>query len=76
MPFTLKKKVLVKSLILQRSNKIVAGLTNGNEQLTNMISTMEQDKIKYATQTICRDLLDLIGHSSQPQEIYGKVPLY
>ena len=56
--------------------KIVAGLTNGNEQLTNMISTMEQDKIKYATQTICRDLLDLIGHSSQPQEIYGKVPLY
>ncbi|MBJ6300191.1 diglucosyl diacylglycerol synthase, partial [Staphylococcus aureus] len=47
-----------------------------NEQLTNMISTMEQDKIKYATQTICRDLLDLIGHSSQPQEIYGKVPLY
>lgn len=56
--------------------KIVASLTNGNEQLTNMISTMEQDKIKYATQTICRDLLDLIGHSSQPQEIYGKVPLY
>ena len=42
-----------------------------------MISTMEQDKIKYAfTQTICQDLLDLIGHSSQPQEIYGKVPLY
>ncbi|MCL7571077.1 hypothetical protein M8410_15830, partial [Staphylococcus aureus] len=40
--------------------KIVASLTNGNEQLTNMISTMEQDKIKYATQTICRDLLDLI----------------
>lgn len=56
--------------------KIVASLTNGNEQLTNMISTMEQDKIKYATQTICQDLLDLIGHSSQPQEIYGKVPLY
>ena len=37
-----------------------------------MIGTMEQDKIKYATQTICRDLLDLIGHSSQPQEIYGR----
>ncbi len=54
--------------------KIVASLTNGNERLTNMISTMEQDKIKYATQTICRDLLDLISNSSQPQEIYQKHP--
>ena len=60
----MKKKVLQIADTPEEAIKIVASLTNGNEQLTNMISTMEQDKIKYATQTICQDLLDLIGHSS------------
>ncbi|MDN8894059.1 hypothetical protein Q0O84_13810, partial [Staphylococcus aureus] len=32
--------------------------------------------INYASLTICRYVLDLIGHSSLPHEIYGKLPLY
>lgn len=39
-----------------------------------MSSKMLESKVGYSTRKICKDLLDLIGHSSQPDEIYGKVP--
>lgn len=55
---------------------IVSDLTNNEETLKVMSSKMLESKVGYSTRKICKDLLDLIGHSSQPDEIYGKVPLY
>lgn len=55
---------------------IVSDLTNHEHKLENMTNQMRESKVSYSTQKLCRDLLDLIGHSSQPEEIYGKVPLY
>lgn len=55
---------------------IVSDLTNNEETLKVMSSKMLESKLGYSTRKICKDLLDLIGHSSQPDEIYGKVPLY
>ena len=55
---------------------IVSHLTNHEDRLEAMTNQMRISKVSYSTQKLCRDLLDLIGHSSQPEEIYGKVPLY
>ncbi|EEQ80319.1 diglucosyl diacylglycerol synthase [Staphylococcus warneri] len=55
---------------------IVTHLTNNESILNKMTSNMKESKIEYATQKLCKDLLELLGHSSQPEEIYGKVPLY
>ncbi|MBW4835821.1 MAG: diglucosyl diacylglycerol synthase [Staphylococcaceae bacterium] len=55
---------------------IVSHLTNHEDRLEAMTNQMRLSKVSYSTQKLCRDLLDLIGHSSQPEEIYGKVPLY
>ena len=37
-----------------------------------MSSKMLESKVGYSTRKICKDLIDLIGHSSQPDEIYGR----
>ena len=55
---------------------IVSDLTNHENKLKSMTIQMRKSKVGHSTRKICRDLLDLIGHSSQPEEIYGKVPLY
>ncbi|MBL7572872.1 diglucosyl diacylglycerol synthase [Staphylococcus saccharolyticus] len=55
---------------------IVSDLTNHENKLKAMTIHMRESKVGHSTRKICRDLLDLIGHSSQPEEIYGKVPLY
>lgn len=56
--------------------KIVTDLTNHPQTLTDMSQRMQYAKVEYSTQKLCEDLLELLYHSSQSQEIYGKVPLY
>ncbi|MBO1199367.1 diglucosyl diacylglycerol synthase [Staphylococcus simiae] len=55
---------------------IVAELTTNEDQLLAMTDQMKNNNINHSTEKICRDLLNMLGHSSQPQDIYGKVPLY
>lgn len=55
---------------------IVSELTHDSNKLTLMINTMRQDRVDYSTHRLCIDLLNMLNHSSQQQEIYGKVPLY
>ena len=55
---------------------IVTQITNDETLLNKMTSNMKESRIEYSTLKLCKDLLELLGHSSQPEEIYGKVPLY
>lgn len=55
---------------------IVADLTNHPEQLALMSKQMDESRVSYSTYKLCRDLLDLLHHSTQYEEVYGKVPLY
>ena len=55
---------------------IVSELTHDSNKLTLMINTMRHDRVDYSTHRLCIDLLNMLDHSSQQQEIYGKVPLY
>ena len=55
---------------------IVADLTTNEDQLVAMTNQMRNKNINHSTEKLCRDLLNMLGHSSQPQDIYGKVPLY
>lgn len=55
---------------------IVTQITNDETLLNKMTSNMKESRIEYSTLKLCEDLLELLGHSSQPEEIYGKVPLY
>ncbi|EHJ07383.1 diglucosyl diacylglycerol synthase [Staphylococcus simiae] len=55
---------------------IVAELTTNEEQLLAMTDQMKNNNINHSTEKLCRDLLNMLGHSSLPQDIYGRVPLY
>ena len=51
---------------------IVSELTHDSNKLTLMINTMRQDRVDYSTHRLCIDLLNMLDHSSQQQEIYGR----
>ena len=54
----------------------VATLTNEPAKLAAMSQAMDSSRIPYSTYKLCKDLLDLLNHSSRYEEVYGKVPLY
>ncbi|MFH4935804.1 diglucosyl diacylglycerol synthase [Staphylococcus cohnii] len=54
----------------------VASLTNHPTSLVEMSKAMSESRIPYSTYKLCKDLLDLLDHSTRYEEVYGKVPLY
>ncbi|BBK28622.1 MULTISPECIES: diglucosyl diacylglycerol synthase [Staphylococcus] len=54
----------------------VAELTSQPDALAMMSQQMDDSRVTYSTYKLCKDLLDLMHHSSQYEEVYGKVPLY
>ena len=54
----------------------VATLTNEPTKLATMSQAMDSSRIPYSTYKLCKDLLNLLNHSSRYEEGYGKVPLY
>ncbi|MDU3139557.1 MAG: diglucosyl diacylglycerol synthase [Staphylococcus lugdunensis] len=54
----------------------VSELTHDVQALQAMSQRMKKTKVDYSTYKLCTDLLSLINHSSQYQEVYGRVPLY
>ena len=54
----------------------VAELTSQPNALSMMSQQMNNSRVTYSTYKLCKDLLDLMHHSSQYEEVYGKVPLY
>ena len=54
----------------------VATLTNEPAKLAAMSQAMDSSRIPYSTYKLCKDLLNLLNHSSRYEEVYGKVPLY
>ena len=54
----------------------VAALTNTPTELAAMTQSMSDSRIPYSTYKLCKDLLDLLNHSSRYEDVYGKVPLY
>ena len=41
-----------------------------------MSEAMSESRIPYSTYKLCKDLLELLDHSTRYEEVYGKVPLY
>ncbi|MCG7339376.1 diglucosyl diacylglycerol synthase [Staphylococcus sp. ACRSN] len=54
----------------------VAALTNTPTELAAMTQSMSDSRIPYSTYKLCKDLLDILNHSSRYEDVYGKVPLY
>ncbi|WP_336878309.1 diglucosyl diacylglycerol synthase [Staphylococcus nepalensis] len=54
----------------------VASLTNNSTSLKEMTKAMSESRIPYSTYKLCKDLLELLDHSTRYEEVYGKVPLY
>ena len=54
----------------------VASLTNHPTSLVEMSEAMSESRIPYSTYKLCKDLLELLDHSTRYEEVYGKVPLY
>ncbi|MCY1037602.1 diglucosyl diacylglycerol synthase [Staphylococcus nepalensis] len=54
----------------------VASLTNNSTSLKKMTKAMSESRIPYSTYKLCKDLLELLDHSTRYEEVYGKVPLY
>ncbi|WP_251519437.1 MULTISPECIES: diglucosyl diacylglycerol synthase [Staphylococcus] len=54
----------------------VSKLTHSPTKLSSMSQTMSEARIQYSTYKLCKDLLDLLNHSSRYEDVYGKVPLY